>query len=213
MIDLTREIDIAKFLPPVSRDSDDIQEIMRIENIELQKLWEAMSDIFYNQFIASMTTYGLEQWEKIFDVIPKATDTFQDRRTRILQLIMGTRPYTLRSFQAILDNIYGEGNIKISVDNDKYEFWLDIADKLLYKALAIKNYAETIVPKNLIFISSNTKNINLNLYVGCAMTSYFYTEIPADTSFDIEIEDSAQCNTIGVVKQARVINIPADYTA
>lgn len=212
MIDLTREIDIAKFLPPVSRDSDDIQEIMRIENIELQKLWEAMSDIFYNQFIVSMTTYGLEQWEKIFDVIPKASDTFQDRRTRILQLIMGTRPYTLRSFQAILDNIYGEGNIKISVDNDKYEFWLDIADKLLYKALAIKNYAETIVPKNLILISSNTKNINLNLYVGCAMTSYFYTEIPADTSFNIEIEDSAQCNTIGVIKQAQVINIPANYT-
>lgn len=211
MIDLTREIDIAKFLPPVSRDSDDIQEIMRIENIELQKLWDAMSDIFYNQFIVSMTTYGLEQWEKIFDVIPKASDTFQDRRTRILQLIMGTRPYTLRSFQAILDNIYGEGNIKISVDNDKYEFWLDIADKLLYKALAIKNYAETIVPKNLILISSNTKNINLNLYIGCAMTSYFYTEIPADTSFDIKIEDAAQCNTIGVVKQAQVINIPANY--
>ena len=211
MIDLTREIDIAKFLPPVSRDSDDIKEIMRVENIELQKLWEAMSDIFCNQFITTMTEYGLSQWEKIFDVIPKSTDTFQNRRTRILQLITGTRPYTMRSFQAILDNIYGEGNINITIDNDKYEFWLDITDKMLYKALEIKNYAETIVPKNLIIISSNTKNINLDVYVGSVMTSYFYTEIPADTSYNIAVDDT-KCETIGVVKQAQILNIPANYT-
>ena len=211
MIDLTREIDIAKFLPPVSRDSDDIKEIMRVENIELQKLWEAMSDIFYNQFITTMTEYGLSQWEKIFDVIPKSTDTFQNRRTRILQLITGTRPYTMRSFQAILDNIYGEGNINITIDNDKYEFWLDITDKMLYKALEIKNYAEAIAPKNLIIISSNTKNINLDVYVGSVMTSYFYTEIPADTSYNIAVDDT-KCETIGVVKQAQILNIPANYT-
>lgn len=34
--ELQRDIDAAELLPPVSRDSRDIQEIMRIHNVELK---------------------------------------------------------------------------------------------------------------------------------------------------------------------------------
>ena len=34
MDDLTRVISLATFLPPVTRDSKDVQELMRIENTE-----------------------------------------------------------------------------------------------------------------------------------------------------------------------------------
>lgn len=166
MDDLKRTIDISLLAPPVSRDSHDIQELYKTENIELQELWDVLCDVFYNQFIRYTTGYGLLQWESIFDVMPKATDTMQQRRERILQLLMGTRPYTLRSFQSILDNIYGAGNIIISVNPDKYEFWLEIDADTLRKSADILDFAEIIVPKNLYINIKNVKQVGGSLYLG-----------------------------------------------
>ena len=69
-MNLERDIDISRYLTPVSRDSLDVQEIMRIENPEFRALWDAMCDILINQYISTATGYGLEQWEEIFDVLP-----------------------------------------------------------------------------------------------------------------------------------------------
>nr|DAL98061.1 MAG TPA: tail protein [Caudoviricetes sp.] len=166
MDELKRTIDLLIFAPPVSRDSHDMQELYKTDGAELQELWDVLCDIFCNQFIRYMTGYGLKQWEFIFDVMPKATDTMQNRRRRILQLLMGTRPYTMRSFQAILDNIYGKGNIIINVDENKYEFWMTIAADMLSNSRDILDFAEIIVPKNLYINIRNVKRIEGMLYIG-----------------------------------------------
>lgn len=192
MDDLTRVISLSTFLPPVTRDSKDVQELMRIEDTELQALWEAMCDIFYNQFISTMTAYGLQQWEKIFDVMPKATDTLQDRRTRILQLLMGARPYTVLSFQAILDTIYGPGKVTIHVDNDKYEFWMELTADMMSKNMSIREFAETIVPKNLLILISNTQNATLQQYTGGYVRQQGVVAIAGYTGVDIGDMAAAQ---------------------
>jgi hypothetical protein len=206
MDDLTRVISLATFLPPVTRDSKDVQELMRIEDTELQALWEAMCDIFYNQFISTMTAYGLQQWEKIFDVMPKATDTLQDRRTRILQLLMGTRPYTVLSFQAILDNIYGPGNVTIHVDNDKYEFWMELTADMMSKNMSIREFAETIVPKNLLILISNTQNATLRQYTGGYVRQQGVVAIAGYTGVDIGDMTAAQY-TGGYVHALKTVHI------
>lgn len=185
MDDLTRVISLETFLPPVTRDSADVHELMTIEDTELQSLWEAMCDIFYNQFISTMTDYGLTQWETIFDVMPKATDTLYDRRTRILQLLLGSRPYTVLSFQAILDAIYGAGNVTISVNNDKYEFWLELTADMMLKNVSIREFAETIVPKNLLILVSNTKAAQQKQYAGGYARQQSIVTITGYTGVDI----------------------------
>lgn len=206
MDDLTRVISLATFLPPVTRDSKDVQELMRIEDMELQALWEAMCDIFYNQFISTMTAYGLQQWEKIFDVMPKASDTLQDRRTRILQLLIGTRPYTVLSFQAILDNIYGPGNVTIHVDNDKYEFWMELTADMMRKNMSIREFAETIVPKNLLILISNTQNATLRQYTGGYVRQQGVVAIAGYTGVDIGNMAAAQY-TGGYVHVLKTVHI------
>lgn len=206
MDDLTRVISLATFLPPVTRDSKDVQELMRIEETELQALWEAMCNIFYNQFISTMTAYGLQQWEAIFDVMPKATDTLQDRRTRILQLLMGTRPYTVLSFQAILDNIYGPGNVTIHVDNDKYEFWAELTADMMSQNMSIREFAETIVPKNLLILISNTQNATLRQYAGGYVRQQSAISIAGYTGVDIGDMAAAQY-TGGYVHVLKTVNV------
>ncbi len=59
-----RDIDISQFAVPLTRDSRDIQEVYRVENAELNILWELMLGIFKEEYIYTASDYGLDAWEK-----------------------------------------------------------------------------------------------------------------------------------------------------
>lgn len=179
-----REIDASELLTPVSRDSLDIQEIMRIHNVELNLLWDVMLDIFSNQFIKYATEYGLSQWEGMLSI--SSDGSFETRRNRILRELMGLRPYTLESFQNMLDAMYGEGGVKLELINDKYELWFETTTTTTYKINEIYDFAEIIVPKNLKLLFKNVKKVTENLYIGGVVNFKKITHIEADMGFSIE---------------------------
>lgn len=144
------DIDISQFLPPVSRDSQDIQEVMRIENPEFKLLWDIMADILDNQFIPAMGEFGLSHWEWILDVLPQDTDTIEDRRNRILRLLAGTRPYTVEKLQEMLDATFGNGAVGVDLDENLYEIWFVLSKEMRERSGEVISYAEPIVPKNLL---------------------------------------------------------------
>ena len=144
------DIDISQFLPPVSRDSQDIQEVMRIENPEFKLLWDIMADILDNQFIPTMGEFGLSHWEWILEVLPQDTDTIEDRRNRILRLLAGTRPYTVEKLQEMLDATFGNGAVGVDLDENLYEIWFILSKEMRERSGEVISYAEPIVPKNLL---------------------------------------------------------------
>lgn len=144
------DIDIAQFLPPVSRDSRDMQEIMRVENPEFILLWEIMAGLLDNQFIPSMGELGLSHWEWILEVLPQDTDTIEDRRNRILRLLAGTRPYTVEKLQEMLDATFGRGAVGVDLNENLYEIWFILSKEMRERSGEVINYAEPIVPKNLL---------------------------------------------------------------
>lgn len=142
------DIDISQFLPPVSRDSRDMQEIMRVENPEFILLWEIMADLLDNQFIPSMGELGLSHWEWILEVLPQ--DTIEDRRNRILRLLAGTRPYTVEKLQEMLDATFGRGAVGVDLNENLYEIWFILNKEMRERSGEVINYVEPIVPKNLL---------------------------------------------------------------
>ena len=144
------DIDISQFLPPVSRDSRDMQEIMRVENPEFILLWEIMADLLDNQFIPSMGELGLSHWEWILEVLPQDTDTIEDRRNRILRLLAGTRPYTVEKLQEMLDATFGRGAVGVDLNENLYEIWFILNKEMRERSGEVINYVEPIVPKNLL---------------------------------------------------------------
>lgn len=188
--ELQRDIDAAELLPPVSRDSRDIQEIMRIHNVELNDLWSVMIDIFANQFIVYMTEYGLSQWEAMLDIQPSGG--FPERRNEILKTLYGQRPYTLERFQAMLDAIYGAGACGLELNNDKYELWIDLSANIVYQRDNVYNFADIIVPKNLKLLFKNIKNIMAKTYIGGYARMVSTIHIRANTSFSFDVEKSSQ---------------------
>ena len=179
-----RDIDASELLTPVSRDSLDIQEVMRIHNVELNLLWDVLLDIFSNQFIKYATEYGLTQWEGMLDI--SSDGSFETRRNRILRELTGLRPYTLESFQNMLDGMYGKGAVRLELLNDKYELWFNLSTDIIYSRNAIYEFAEIIVPKNLILLFKNVKEIKLKQYIGCYLHVAKISTIKANTSVSID---------------------------
>lgn len=165
-VNLERDIDISRYLTPVSRDSLDIQEIMRVENPEFRALWDAMCDILINQYISTATGYGLEQWEAIFDVLPGVNDTVEVRRDRIMTLLGGSRPYTMRKLQELLDAAFGTGNVLAEINGDKYEIWFTLSRDVANRVQEIYDWAEPIIPKNLIMKSQSEQSSTETIYFG-----------------------------------------------
>lgn len=170
-VNLERDIDISRYLTPVSRDSLDIQEIMKAENPEFRALWAAMCDILINQYISTATGYGLEQWEAIFDVLPGANDTVEVRRDRIMTLLGGSRPYTMRKLQELLDAAFGTGNVLTEINGDKYEIWFTLSHDVVNRVQEIYDWAEPIIPKNLIMKSQSEQFSTQTVYYGGRMVS------------------------------------------
>lgn len=191
---IQRTINLKKFLTPLSRDTKELQELAETETVEFQELWNVLCDIFDNQYITYMTGYGLSQWEKIFDVTPKASDNLRIRRARILQLLMGTRPYTLESFQDMLNRIYGDGNVTIQLDGNNYEIWFNLKHDFDYRAKDVKDFAEIIVPKNLIIGMKNTTETAGKQYVGAFLHHKNTVQIDANT--DVQMEDFSQAQSV-----------------
>ena len=160
------DIDIAQFLPPVSRDSRDMQEIMRVENPEFILLWEIMADLLDNQFIPTMGELGLSHWEWILEVLPQDTDTIEDRRNRILRLLAGTRPYTVEKLQEMLDATFGRGAVGVDLNENLYEIWFILSKEMRKRSSEVINYAEPIVPKNLLLKTLVEEKIQTKLNVG-----------------------------------------------
>lgn len=118
---LSRKIDIRNYLPPVTRDSKDVQALCVTENVEFENLWDSLVNILYNQYIALATEYGLSQWEKIFGITPAATDKWVDRRFRVQTYLKGQRPYTDEKLEALLDDLCGPGGYILERDYAHYK--------------------------------------------------------------------------------------------
>lgn len=160
------DIDISQFLPPVSRDSRDMQEIMRVENPEFILLWEIMADLLDNQFIPTMGELGLSHWEWILEVLPQDTDTIEDRRNRILRLLAGTRPYTVEKLQEMLDATFGRGAVGVDLNENFYEIWFVLSKEMRERSGEVINYAEPIVPKNLLLKTLVEEKVQTKANIG-----------------------------------------------
>lgn len=167
-----RDIDISQFAVPLTRDSRDIQEIYRVESAELQLLWDIMLDIFKEEYIYTTADYGLEAWEQILGINPPDLADTEGRRSEILSVLIGQRPFTMPKVQEMLNFKFGNHVVKHSVVSDRYEYWLDVVDGFETQLNNIIDYVEPLIPKNLIIKTKSTTQLNGEIYIGAIADVY-----------------------------------------
>lgn len=183
-----RDIDISQFAVPLTRDSRDIQEIYRVESAELQLLWDIMLAIFKEEYIYTAADYGLEAWEQILGINPPDLTDAEGRRSEILSVLIGQRPFTMPKVQEMLNFKFGNNVVKHSVVSDRYEYWLDVVDGFETQLNNIVDYVEPLIPKNLIIKTKSTTNLNGEIYIGAISDVYesFHVEAALD-KFDFKV--------------------------
>lgn len=167
-----RDIDISQFAVPLTRDSRDIQEVYRVESAELQLLWDIMLDIFKEEYIYTAADYGLEAWEQILGINPPDLTDTEGRRSEILSVLIGQRPFTMPKVQEMLNFKFGNHVVKHSVISDRYEYWLDVVDGFETQLNNIIDYVEPLIPKNLIIKTKSTTYLNGEIYIGAIADVY-----------------------------------------
>ena len=146
-----RLINLSDYAVPVTKDAADIQEVYRIESIEVQAIWDLLINIFKEQYIYTADDYGLSQWEKILELQPEPTDSSDTRRFAILAALLGQRPYTMIKLRELLDTLCGEGNYKIIEDFNNYSIKFKISLGVKKQRDIVANMLKEIIPMNLIF--------------------------------------------------------------
>lgn len=167
-----RDIDISQFAVPLTRDSRDIQEVYRVESAELQLLWDIMLDIFKEEYIYTAADYGLAAWEQILGINPPDLTDTEGRRSEILSVLIGQRPFTMPKVQEMLNFKFGNHVVEHSVVSDRYEYWLDVVDGFETQLNNIIDYVEPLIPKNLMIKTKSTTQLNGEIYIGAIPDVY-----------------------------------------
>lgn len=160
-LELSRAINIQKFLPAVTDRINSVLALTAAENTEFATLWNVLCDIFNNQFITYATENGLKQWEKMLDLVPKATDSLDDRRFRILTFLKGNRPYTYKKLCDLLDELCGTGGYEITTDFANYSMTFKLNLGVKSQLESAEEMLERIVPKNILL----TITLNFNRHI------------------------------------------------
>lgn len=99
-------------------------------------------------FIGTATENGIARREKLYSIIPKDTDTLDDRRYRVLAKENSEIPYTIRSLKRKLETLCGENGVTIELTEEKITVKVALAKKGMYEDTA--KMLEEIVPLNII---------------------------------------------------------------
>lgn len=74
-----------------------------------------------NQWVITSDIEGVQQYEKMFDLLPSSSDSLSLRKERIINKLSTAPPYTLRYLKQRLDLFVGIGNYTIIlIPNDRH---------------------------------------------------------------------------------------------
>lgn len=161
---------LLSYLPPFLREYEELKRITDSEYPEVEYVNNGIRLVLSNQFVNTLSAEGCERWENILHINPLSDDTLVTRRRKILEKMNTTLPYTERSFQSKLDVMYGDGNVEVVINRDKYELWLEVSPLLMFKINEMKTFSRKIVPANLCIYTKNTKHVDVNFRFGGVVT-------------------------------------------
>lgn len=180
MVDVNRTVRIERYWANVFSSLREEQEIAKSVNPEFSLLWERIRQFLNDCFIETAQLYVIERWEKIVGIVPKVTDTLDERRNRILYKMQVTLPYSEGTLKHIyLAGIVGEGNYKVTVDpvNCTIEVLLNPGAQTQWDDIV--QMLDTILPANMVLTVGfmGTPNNMLETYTHDELAAFSHDEI------------------------------------
>lgn len=169
------------YLPPFVQRFKEMSEIMETEQSEFESAWQSAENALADQAVLTATINGIKRWEKIFGITPKATETLEERRFRIVTKLNERPPYTFEALQNYLSLLLGENGYTLHLNTDKYELTIKLATANETNYETVVELLEKILPANIARVTSmyNTYQILLS-YTHGQLAQFTHDEIRKD---------------------------------
>ena len=145
-----KQIDMMRKVPDVLKDVREIKALMHTETIEMNLLSAALALYLNNTFVDSADEYGIGRWESILHILPKLTDTLDERRFRVLSRINEQLPFTLRSLEQQLSTLCGPEGYTVELFHEQYLLKVRVELTAKSKLEDVRALLNRIVPANMV---------------------------------------------------------------
>ncbi len=143
--------EIKSYFPDILNEVKEFKLIDEAENPELLFLWEQSEKIFNNQFIVTSDETGVKIVEDMLELKPKASDTLQERKFKILTKYNEDIPYTIRKLNEVLTTLCGENGFKIAINRNIFNIHIKVELISKKNVDAVTELLERIIPMNMIY--------------------------------------------------------------
>lgn len=169
-------VDIKPYFPKLYDGILEIDNLVDLENKLFHELDGELNRILLNQFIVSCDITTIKLYEDMFKIISNINEDVEFRRQRILNRLSMNSAFSLRFLKQKLNEIIGEGNYTIKIDNFNYILYVEsqvINQKWFHEVYVTIN---KIKPANIVFINKPliNENIVVNEELSYAVREYNY---------------------------------------
>lgn len=145
-----RIVDISKYWIQIIRNTNEFKQIATAENPEFNGLLDAIYRALKDGFILEATDYGVSRWERLLKLVVTEDMTLEDRKVQILTHLSVKLPYTWRVLKQMLTEYLGDGNFRMSIDNDTQTFHMSLTSGAMSKTNDIDQLLKRVLPENLV---------------------------------------------------------------
>ena len=198
---------LKNYLPNIYKDVLETDELTGTEDLLFQDLNSETEKVRNNQFVLTSGVDGIEQYEKMLNIIPNpSTESIQFRVNRIINRLSMTPPFTFPFLKKKLDEIIGAG---------KWEAYIDYANYTLYVESSAVNqiwFHEILVtinrlkPVNIVFTNKPfvAAKIHVSENINLTQVSFNYK---VGTTWVLGRKPFTSLENIGGIKMASVPSI------
>ena len=145
------KVDISKYLPEFVRGDPVLRQALAIESDEHELQRTEIRDLLAQAFIDT-ATWGLGDWERILALKPAPSDSYEQRRNRILLKLLGRQTSTLAFITDLIKRYCTDkSKVKVVEDNAHYAFHAEITDGTVAYANDLLEALNTYKPAHLGF--------------------------------------------------------------
>jgi hypothetical protein len=176
---VARNIDILSYLPEILASADCMKAISAAQNPKLSSAYEDIDKLLDNQFIISADENGIKRWERILGISPKATNTLQDRRFRVLSRVNSKLPYTIKRLHEQLEILCPDEGFELELEAQYFTLRIRVALAAKEQFDEVEKLTARQSPANLILDISlryNTYGV-LGAFTHQELGSYTHTQL------------------------------------
>ena len=168
-----------EYLPPVFSGVAEFIACGESVDFEMEAYFNKGTSLMLEVFIETASEDGIARYEKMLGIIPRAADTLESRRLRLLMKFTDKAPYTYRSLCAYLENLCGEGGYSINLSPNGYALtiYIELANSASFDE--ISRVCRVILPANLTVTVEllYTQNIIVSQYTHQHLSNYTHEYI------------------------------------